>query len=393
MRWACVAMAALLPDVLIAGEPAPQVQKYLHAGKLARGEQALVASLSDNPNDDQARFGLAVVQLVQGIERLGQSLHNYGVKPSRDLFVRLPVPENSDPAPINCYRFHRLLDEFGRDLIAVEKTLSEIRRDDVRLPLKLADITLDFDADGEPTDKFRDVLLKLFDNRRFDFMKANPEFLVVFDRGDVAWLRAYCHLLSGLIDIYLAFETEPQFDLWADKAFAKPQKKFAGTDNERLKQTLESNEVVLKEPARLSRFRKHLVAVADLNHETWKHIRLETDDDHEWLPNPKQKGVLGLPVRDEQINGWLAMMTEFKRLLEGERTFPNFFGDNWGNRELDLKVLFDEPPEKFVFDGKFPQNLGDKYFTKPKPLNVQVFFGAIGMFFNPETLGYPVWFN
>jgi hypothetical protein len=36
---------------------------------------------------------------------------------------------------------------------------------------------------------------------------------------------------------------------------------------------------------RLRRMRLHLVAVCELNRETWQYIRKETDDDYEWLPN------------------------------------------------------------------------------------------------------------
>ncbi|SRR5229473_179930 len=110
--------------------------------------------------------------------------------------------------------------------------------------------------------------------------------------------------------------------------------------------------VKVKEPARLGRFRKHLLRVAELNRETWKFIRAETDDDHEWLPNPKQKGVLGLPVRNEMIDSWLAMMGELEALLEGKRTFLKSWGLHKNGKGLNLKTLFDDPPEKFVLDPK-----------------------------------------
>jgi hypothetical protein len=81
--------------------------------------------------------------------------------------------------------------------------------------------------------------------------------------------------------------------------------------------------IAVKGPARLGRLRKHLLEVVKLNRETWRYIRAETDDDHEWLPNPKQKGVIGLPVRDEMIDAWLEMMGELEALLDGKTTLPN----------------------------------------------------------------------
>jgi len=105
---------------------------------------------------------------------------------------------------------------------------------------------------------------------------------------------------------------------------------------------------------RLSRFRKHLVQVAALNRETWEHIRAETDDDHDWLPNPKQTGVLGLPVRGRMIDAWLALMAQLEALLEGKRTIPRAFLDRDG-KGLNLKALLDDPPEKLVLDKDFPK--------------------------------------
>jgi len=46
-----------------------------------------------------------------------------------------------------------------------------------------------------------------------------------------------------------------------------------------------------------------------------------------------------------------------------------------------------------VQDRDFPGNLGEKYFEQPKPLNVDAFFRALQLFFNPATMGYPAWFN
>ncbi len=151
--------------------------------------------------------------------------------------------------------------------------------------------------------------------------------------------------------------------------------------------------IAVKEPARLGRFRKHLIKVADLNRETWMHIRAETDDDHEWLPNPRQKGVLGLPVRDEMIDAWLAMMDELEALLDGKRTFLKIWNFDKNGKGLNLKTLFDDPPEKFVLDDKFPQNLPAKYWSEEKDVNINVLGRVFRIFSDPTAVGYAAWFN
>jgi hypothetical protein len=395
MRWVTAGIVVLTLVAKAGAAGPPLVEKYLHSGELARGEQALEAALAAAPKDDQVRFGLGVLQFVRGVERLGQSLHLYGARSENTNvpFLRLPVPKNPDPAPISYAAFRRLLDDFRRDLSAAEATLAGVTDDGVKLPLRLAAVRLDLVGDGKPTDRFIDILTRVMQRQRFDFLKSNPDFLVCFDRGDVAWLRAYCHLLMGMLDFYLAFDTEASFDLAADELFAKPKKPFRGDDAERWQKIQEAGkEIAVKEPARLGRFRKHLIQVAELNRETWRHIRAETDDDHEWLPNPRQKGVLGLQVRDEMVDAWLAMMAELEALLDGKRTFLQVF-INKNGKGLNLKTLLDDPPEKFVLDGTFPQNLPDKYWSVGKGVDINVLFRVIEVFNDPTAVAYAVWFN
>ena len=48
----------------------------------------------------------------------------------------------------------------------------------------------------------------------------------------------------------------------------------------------------VKEPARMASALKHLEAMVALSRESWKSYLAETDDDHEWIPNPKQNTVM-----------------------------------------------------------------------------------------------------
>jgi hypothetical protein len=369
-----------------------EVEKYLHSGELAKGEKALGAALAAAPNDDQIRFGLGVLQFVRGVERFGQSLHKYGTKSENtDVpFLRLPVPTNRDPAPVTYADIRRALDDFRGNLAAAEATLAGVKDDEVKLPIRLALVRLDLDGDGQATDKFIDVLTRIMGGQQFDFRQENPDFLVCFDRGDVAWLRAYCHLLMGMLDFYLAFDTERLFDLSADVLFAKPKKRFQGEDAERQKKLEEAFKVfAVKEPARLGRFRKHFIKVAELNREIWKHIRAETDDDHEWLPNPRQKGVLGLPVRDEMIDAWLAMMAELEALLNGKRTLGSGLEKN--GKGLNLKTLLDDPPEKVT--AEFFKNLPEKYLSEEREVDSRVLDRVARVFGNTTAFAYAAWFN
>jgi len=397
MRVAALAImlcwAAGQPLRATAVEP-PRVESYLHSGQLVKGQQELERALAAAPQDDQLRFGLGVLRFIRAVERLGQSLHAYGLKSEHQdaPFLRLPVPANAEPAVIRYADFRRLLDEFRRDLLDAEGVLAAVSDDRVALPLRLADIHLDLDGDGNPTDRFVDVLRKIM-RRDADFLRDNPEFLVRLDRGDVAWLRAYCHLLASLVDVYLAFDTQAYFELWSSEAFAKPANGFAGTADERRDKSREAGRVTrIVEPARLARFRRHVIRVAELNRELWKHLRAETDDDFEWLPNSRQTGVLRMPVRDSMVDAWLAALTELESLLEGKKLLPSLWGEADG-QGVNLKTLLEDPPAEFRGEELAAHGLPAKYLEHGPPVDFRVFLVVLQVFQDTTAVGYMAWFN
>ncbi|MBC7855103.1 MAG: hypothetical protein IAF94_16860 [Pirellulaceae bacterium] len=397
MRYLAIALVlAMCGQAFAAPDAAPAAEKYLHSGELVKGQQELERALAAAPKDDQLRFGLGVLRFVRGVERLGQSFHEYGLKSEHQNapLIRLPVPHNPEPAVIRYEDFRRILDDFRRDLMDAEEVLDGVTDDRVVLPLHLADIHLDLDGDGKASDRFVDILTKLMRGQSFGFLKDNPSFLVRFDRGDVAWLQAYCHLLSGMLDFYLAFDTKADFELWADTAFAKPKVSFTGTQEERLQKTLAAGRSLrLAEPARLSRFRGHLIKIAELNRESWRYIRSETDNNYEWLPNAKQQSVLQMPVRDNMIDAWLAALTEIEALLEGKKlmfTYP--FQE--GGKGINMKLLLEDPPAEIDWDKIVAPDA--KYMEKGKFVDVLVLLRVMQVFENPSNvgfIGYAAWFN
>src|SRR5947209_14241363 len=78
MLMGVLVLGACLWSGRVAAEPL--AEKYLLEGKLADGEKALKGQLEKEAGDDQARFGLGVVQFLQTFEHLGQSLYRYGLR-------------------------------------------------------------------------------------------------------------------------------------------------------------------------------------------------------------------------------------------------------------------------------------------------------------------------
>ena len=92
------------------------------------------------------------------------------------------------------------------------------------------------------------------------------------------------------------------------------------------------------------------------------------------------------------IDAWLTMMGELEALLEGKRTFLKSWGLDKDGKGLNLKTLFDDPPEKFVLDN-FPKNLPDKYFSEDKEVSLETVFRVIQVFGDSTSVAYAAWFN
>ncbi|MEE9314856.1 MAG: hypothetical protein V3V02_09415 [Rhizobiaceae bacterium] len=93
------------------------------------------------------------------------------------------------------------------------------------------------------------------------------------------------------------------------------------------------------EPDRLKTVRQNMLTVMRLNRTTWKLIQAETDNDREWLPNPKQTSPFpGLDVTQEVIDGWLKSVDAAEALLEGKLLSPHL---RYG-RGVNMKRFFEE---------------------------------------------------
>ena len=407
----CVAAA----PVGAADPPPPLAEKFLHDGRFADGETASLLALDAAPADDEARFGLGVIQFARAVENLGRALHEYGAvsQKATQPFLRLPVPANADPSSISYKSLGRVLDAFAADLGRAEATLAGVKDDNVKLRLRLAKVTFDFAvvgkrrttqrlgprlADADPPNG-RTTLLDLMNKLnggRFDFQKADPDFRVHFDRGDVAWLRAYCHLLSAMAEGYRAVDEEAGFDQRMKDIFPRVEAPAGKADPDWV------GGLKVVDAPRLRRMRLHLVAVCELNRETWAHIRKETDDDHEWLPHAKQTDRLGLPLNDERIDAWLVMMAQFEELLKGERLLSGELL-SWVHRDhpksqgLNLKKLLDDPVADLLSQARLrKEGIDAKYLEATKGrkvFNLDAVSAVFQMFNGPFGFAYAARFN
>jgi hypothetical protein len=182
------------------------------------------------------------------------------------------------------------------------------------------------------------------------------DFLICFDRGDVHWLRGYCHVLMTMCEVYLAHDSKEAFECTAHLLFTRVQSPYGFLSHGKGVHRIggDAIDVVdlialfhlircpVVEPGRMASALHHMEAVVAQSKESWKFIMAETDDDHEWLPNPNQTGVIpNVHVTNEMVTAWLEMMDQAQQVLSGDRLIPFWRGDE--SRGVNFRRVFLEP--------------------------------------------------
>src|ERR1700730_17624172 len=218
----CVALGlSLAASRAAAGSPL--AEKYLLDGKLAEGAKALKGRLKEAPKDDQARFGLGVLQFLQTFEHLGTGLYQYGLRTEK-AFLRPPpqvkefLPQNPNPEKLTYAAARQLVQSFVEDLAKAEATLAEVKDPAVKLPLHVGLIKIDPFGQGKPISAA--FLFERIQGLPVTSQQATG-FVIGFDRGDVSWLRGYCHFLAALGELVLAVDGKKAFDCGAHLLFEK----------------------------------------------------------------------------------------------------------------------------------------------------------------------------
>lgn len=396
---------------LYAADP-PLVESFLVEGKLADGQAALVKRLAESPQDDQARFGLGVVQFLQGFETAGGTLYRYGLRSERAIrgtFGNLNqvVPQNPKPDPISYDDLRTLIKTFVDDMNAAEATLATIKDPAVKLPLHVGLIKFHPTGQGKPIS----AKIVLGQNQPEIPPEAIDSFVIGFDRGDVCWLRGYLHLLAAWGEVLLAVDGREMFETTAHIFFEKPvtPHTFLLRESREIESIMRwdtrmISDIVaffhvmrfpIKEPARMQETLKHLESAVAMSREMWTFYLQETDDEHEWIPNPRQTGVLQTKVSDAMVASWREVLDEADRVLKGERLLPFWRGIQSKKRGINLRRVFTEPKPldpflwwqgtaatPYLEDGEISK------FADPK------FRDALDDVYGPQRFwNFAIWFN
>ena len=384
----------------------------LYAGEIAEGAKVARDRLAQVADDDEARFALGAAEFLSAVERLGQGLHRYGLHGEASVtgmvglpILRLPVPPNPTPEKLTYEAFRQLLETFVSDLGKAEATLAAVKATDIDLPLNIGLVRLDLDGDGAGSEQ--EALWRLFkeivDLPWLDAETAN-ELLVDFDASDVPWLTAYCHVLMAIADFPLAHDWRLAFDAtfhgvfpdsglpsaalndWTQNPDAGEAQWLAGAAD--LVAFLHLMHWPVVAPERMHSVLAHVQAVPPLSRENWRRILAEADDANEWLPSPRQTGILpGMEVTQEQIDGWLLFLDEFEALLQGRKLLPHWRFDEG----INLRRIFLEPT---TFDlVLLIQGSGALPYLEDGEMTTRETWFRIFQIFGGDFFRYAVWFN
>ena len=406
----CQIVARSLIVLLICGSLAEAqdatalLEEHLISGELAAGEAALIARLDQDSGDAQARFGLGVLQVVRGVEALAQVLYRHGVtQHARSLpFLRIPVGQHPNPDPISHDQLRELFLRLATDLTQASATLAMVDDRDVRLPLHFGRIRLDFNGDGQAEQE--ETLWRLYAATRPDIQvteEAAREFVIGFDYADVLWLRGYCHLLLSMVETVLAHDWKELFERTGHVLFPKvvsPYTKllhgnvfrFGDFDVVDLVAFVHLVRFQVVEPQRMQAAHQHLLEVIRLSRQSWNAIEQETDDEAEWIPGPRQTGVLpGVRVGPEMVASWRDFLGEAEALLEGRKLVPHpRFG---GQQGINLKRLLLEAPH---FDlVLLIQGTGAFPYVEEGEVSSRATWREFQRTFRGQFLGFAFWFN
>ncbi|ELS33436.1 MULTISPECIES: hypothetical protein [Pseudanabaena] len=421
MQWIWRSLIAILVSSLmiattIALQPthaaiAPLPDPYLTSGKFVDGERVFSDYLQTNLKDDKARLGLGVIQFMRGTERLMQSLDRYGMMqtPLSGLvpFLRLPIPKNPQPQTLTYEGLQQVFQTWIDDLATVRNTLEPIKDGNFKLALRLGLIRLDFDGNGKATND--EMLWQIFNAITGANVteKDAQQFLIAFDRGDALWLQGYTHVLGAIGEFLRAYDSRELFESCAHLFFQRvdtPHKflitprrespdeygySFSPFEFLDLVSAVHLTKFPLADPQRMKTILNHLKSIVRLSRESWQSILAETDNDREWIPNPKQVSVIPQArVTDDMVKAWFQSLDEIESILTAKKNLPF-----WRDAKLSINFprIFTEP-RPFDLVSWVQGTAATPYLEKGTVTNMNVWNEMIRAF-GSNLFNFTIWFN
>lgn len=381
---------------------APDIDQILSSGQFTDGIATLELHLKQSPEDGVARFGLGIARFLQAIESISQKLEIYEFR--QRPFDREGNESPHLPAPkelLSYARLRKIIQELSDDLAQVEMSLKLIGDADVKLPLHVGRIPLKLPGNRG----LAMTLLPVLRNLRLGPPGNEADFVICFDRADVDWLRGYCHIMQGLAEFLLAYDSQGLFDVIAHRVFyhvqvpheflLEPSRNSNGGffgDPETIMDLIAAIHMVrfpVKEPQRMSVSLEHFRQALVHSRQMWKLVFAETDNENEWIPGPNQQGAINIGITREMVENWLLALDEVDAILLGKKLIPFWRGKT--ERGINLRKVFLQPT---TFDlVLWIQGTAAIPYLEEGDLSSFETWQKFDRAFGGQMIGFGVWFN
>jgi hypothetical protein len=323
--WALVASAALSlgcvsPSLSMRRDAAAPAVAALQRGRFDDAEK-----LARERTDGDA--GNPYARLVGAVVRYKKSMHQLALDGRTLVFGGL------EAGTLNQKYLRATLEDAESELAAVEADLAIVaQQPGISMELCLACWEIDWNGNGRIDERDR-MLFQIEQDADGnpipeDDPRRKPTFR--FDDGDIAWARAFVSFERAALDVLLAYD-------WSDAV------KLVGRRSERPERIV----VRLIEPDRIAQARERILeGLAQSDAERLAYLA-ETDDDREWVPNPRQRNhPMPLQIDAALYDTWEGVVGDVRRLVEGDEGL--FVADLFTLAEEPLK----SPPRGYLDIGR-----------------------------------------
>jgi len=403
-----------------AGESGDILRANIYAGTLDAGLATLQPKAA---GDQEARFGVGVLEFFSGIEHFTQALYRYGlVAPGTDagLALSVPIPTNPNPEHLDYDKVRsvigRLVDEMDKakgDLVAAGATGDYV----VTLDPEKFRIDINGDGKGDDSEAVGGILTREFRSNGAEMPAPQTDAPATdtpaapakpvdtnfgFDRADAIWLAGYSQVFAAQGDFFLAHDFSELVNSTFHRLFPRaglPMQDFAGNGQLMIDPTTDANWADLIalihtmnwpviDAQRLKTVRERLKSVVALSRQDWDAIEAETDDNNEFMPSPKQTAHLpNGAITAEMISAWRSSLDIVDQILDGTLLLPH-----WRFKQgFDLKAYFETAKRTDLV--MILTGYGALPFLRDGPVATADSFAAADKAFGGNLPGYALWFN
>lgn len=419
-----VAMALLMvPGTAMASEAGDRLAQRLYDGTLERS-QAATLKLCEESNAD-ACFAAGLTELIGGVETLTQAFYRHGATvPGMGPAALMlgigeggaPVPANPNPEPLSYEQLRVMLHEFVTTLdVAREHFEIAGAAGDYVLLIDPLQVRLDLNGDGKrdagetlgaligPLGELAHMPVAPAPGHKIKNKAGAPTATTIgFDRADALWFAGYTQITAAPIDLLLAHDFSAFFNAYLHRVFPKaglPMQPYsvggslfmdaesdAGIAD--IIAAIHTIDFPVADSTRLAGVLTRLHRITDLSRRNWEAILLETDDNRELIPSPRQTALMpDMAITQDSVDAWMATLTTIDDILAGKLLLPH-----WRFKQgFDLKAYFETATETdlvmlFTGYGAFP-------FIKDGPVADAESFAELNRVFGDDWPIFALWFN